>query len=205
MKHMKTLKRAENDMHQPLPSPLPSAVVRPVKIEIPRTIIGGTLQHFLDAGFVVVQDQRGQLDEQNHCVVELPAGWATKAGPAHSYTTLLMDQHGRVRASMYHKMDYGNRCRDRRDMEVVRRFGIDCNAYIQGKPNTRAVVVLDAGRAIHTVGTCRVDRNGAQEQAKRFTLEQEAVGWLDQHYPGWREPSAHWLEVAAEAAHAVPA
>jgi hypothetical protein len=130
------------------------------------------------------------VDETNYCVCELPAGWSVRNGPSHSYTTSVLDQHGRQRATMYSKMDYGNQCRDRRWMEICRRFSIDMVGY-GGSPNKRAVVIRDAEKLLHEVGKYRTDRNDLDAKCR---LELMAREWLADRYPQHTEPMAHWLD-----------
>jgi hypothetical protein len=172
----------------PVATPAPAA--RRIKIEVPRMLIGAKLEQILAIGFNVVPNVRGVVDEANYCVCELPDGWSVRNGPSHSHTTIVLDQHGRQRATMYSKMDYGNRCRDRRWMELCRRFAIDVSAY-GGSPNKRAVVIRDAEKLLHEVGKYRTDRNDLDVKCRLELLARE---WLADRYPQHTEPMAHWLD-----------
>jgi hypothetical protein len=174
---------------------------RRIKLEVPRTLFGAKLEQLIAIGFNVVPDIRGVIDETNYCICEFPVGWSVRNGQSHSYTSAVLDQHGRQRATMYSKMDYANRCRDRRWMEFCRRFAIDVSAY-GGSPNKRAVVIRDADKVLHEVGKYRTDRNDLDTKCRLELLARE---WLNERYPQHTEPMAHWDDAPMPVVAAVQA
>jgi hypothetical protein len=115
------------------------------------------------------------------CDAVLPQGWSKRATD-HAMYSDLVDDKGRVRASIFYKAA----CYDRRaDMRVVRRY--NTTAYESGSTegNCRCVV-RDGKTIIHDLGEYKRGYEAAQK------MEQKAVAWLAEKFPDWESAAAYW-------------
>jgi hypothetical protein len=117
--------------------------------------------------------------------VTLPEGWRIVSGdgPMWSY---LLDEKGRQRASIFYKAAFYDRKAHIR-AETRFRTRVDYDAQ------NEAVRVLDGLSEIHRVEATMpggLDHVGVT--AFRRDLWERAGRWLDERYPGWTDPAAHW-------------
>lgn len=113
---------------------------------------------------------------------QLPDGWQKRATD-HATWSELLDEKGRKRASIFYKAAFYDRSAH---MGLCLRYVMDCYAP-HDADGGYATVIKDGGTIIHVVGV-RKDRD--------YRLGEEhynqAVAWLDSHYPDWRNPLAYW-------------
>jgi hypothetical protein len=160
------------------------------KIEIPRTIMGATLDQLIRIGFNVVPDMRGASDGV-YTVAEIPQGWEIRPGARGTNAQYLHDQAGRLRGVLFHKIDYAARFRDMRSLTMLARFSIDPAAFHRAS-GYRQVVVKDAsGEVVHHAG-----RYLRTDLAGQGACVQRARAWLGEKFPRWEDPMAHWDDVA---------
>lgn len=112
----------------------------------------------------------------------LPPGWKKRA-TSHSMHSDIVDDKGRVRASVFYKAAFYDR---KADMRMVGRFAAD--VYQNGSDdNHYEAVVTDADVVCATFGEWKHGDYAAAD-AKR----KECESWLDARFPQWRDPLAHW-------------
>ena len=111
----------------------------------------------------------------------LPAGWQ-KVRTDHSMWSNLVDEQGRVRAKIFYKAAFYDRCAN---MYAVPRFSTETiypeGDYDYSKP--RQVRVTDAGNEIKVFGPGDSD-----------DMHTEAREWLSAQYPEWKNPGAYWTD-----------
>lgn len=123
--------------------------------------------------------------------VVLPDGWKKQA-TSHSMHSDLLDEKGRVRATIFYKAAFYDR---RANMRMCHRYGIDgyvsCDAdgndVEYGKHTHFKTVVTDGDTALRVIGM-REDK----DYTTGDILDREAQEWLDKNYPDWRNPLAYW-------------
>lgn len=119
--------------------------------------------------------------------VELPAGWK-KVPTDHSMASKLVDERGRVRASIFYKAAFYDR---KADVSVVTRYKI-ANDY--ESEDTKHVVISqikDGDKVIYSTEpipfTTVKSRLAAQDEA--YTRCKKV---LDEQFPDWQNPAAYW-------------
>lgn len=114
---------------------------------------------------------------------KLPEGWK-KVRTDHSMYSDLLDEQGRRRASIFYKAVFYD---SKAEMSMLRRYNIDCYAKSE-IPEMRKIHVIDwNGDVIHDLGDV-----GNEDWAGQDALGDAAVAWLDEQYPEWKNPLAHW-------------
>lgn len=113
--------------------------------------------------------------------VTLPEGWK-KESTDHSMWSSLVDDKGRVRASIFYKAAFYDRSAF---IRPTVRYGIDC--YVPGEGKEKIVSVTDCGKPIHEIG-----RYTGYEYSVQDALRDRAKEYLDQTYPGWNDANAYW-------------
>lgn len=134
-------------------------------------------------------------DDPLFCPVTLPKGWKKQATD-HAMHSDLLDDKGRIRASMFYKAAHYDR---RADMYPVRRYSV--NAYIRcdaaGNPTAEdysvqpknfLVAIVDGKKPIHSLGV--VDAQNGYHTRREF--EEAGIKWLDEHFPEWKSAAAYW-------------
>lgn len=122
---------------------------------------------------------------------QLPDGWKKKATD-HSMWSDLLDEKGRRRAEIFYKAAFYDR---RAHISLCLRYGISsyeaCNGDgtpdEYGKHSHMKTVVEDCGKTIRVVGV----REG-RDHKTGDEHNKQAVAWLDEHHPDWRNPLAYW-------------
>ena len=128
--------------------------------------------------------------------VELPAGWALKA-TSHSMWSKLVDDKGRERASMFYKAAFYDRSAF---VRLQSRFHVGIQYKEDYEDRRKRSFVLDHATKVggedpalygyeDTPGTVLL----VQEWTEDPDGGREAcVVWLNERYPQWQDPSAHW-------------
>jgi len=117
--------------------------------------------------------------------VQLPEGW--KLVPTHSqYWSDLTDEKGRVRAAVFYKaVSYDRHCH----LIVTRRFDFHTD-YDEQHRGVYVAYVTDGPNEIYRTSIeVRPDFNNYDVSDKK---QAEAKQWLDEHYPGWDNPTSYW-------------
>lgn len=118
------------------------------------------------------------------CPVTLPKGWKKQATD-HAMHSKLLDDKGRVRASIFYKAASYDR---RADMFATKRYSIDVYAPVEGEEKlserTR-VVAKDGDIVIQEFG----EATGYKD---REVVRELAVAWMKEHFPKWESPAAYW-------------
>lgn len=129
-------------------------------------------------------------DDELFTYVTLPDGW--KKEMRSSYWTWLLDDKGRARAGLFYKAAFYDR---RADGHLNRRFNPDR----AGRHNTtHACVVLDVDKEIFRTDSFPywLDEDKKEFNVYGFdTCYRQAVDWLDEHYPDWKDQEAYWEDI----------
>jgi hypothetical protein len=121
-------------------------------------------------------------DDPLFCPVTLPEGWKKQA-TSHAMHSNLLDDKGRVRASIFYKAASYDR---RADMYAKRRYNIDAYAPIPGKDReSTQVVVKDGETTIQEFGE-------AKGYDEREEVRKLAAAWLNENFPQWESCAAYW-------------
>jgi len=128
-------------------------------------------------------------DDPMFQVVEMPKGWQKKATD-HSMWSNLVDDKGRVRASIFYKAAFYDRSAH---MNLVSRFGVSRDYDREKKEGVAVAVVKDGANVIFTTEPVKLP---AREDKNYYEIgddaQKKAVEWLDQQYPDWKNPGAYW-------------
>lgn len=119
-------------------------------------------------------------DDNLFCPVTLPKGWKKQATD-HNMHSNLLDDKGRIRASIFYKAASYDR---RADMYARSRYSIEPYAPGTTKESSRCVV-KDGGAVIHDLGE-------ASDYKQRDVLQKEAAEWLNERFPKWKDTAAYW-------------
>lgn len=144
---------------------------------LPREIYEGTREQLEAIGFRFGAD----VDEL-FVAADLPAGWSKRA-TSHSMNSELLDDKGRVRATIFYKAAFYDR---RADMRMRPRYSR--TTYADGATeHEHRTLITDCDKELHCIGTHRRDDYPSSvEQGKA------ADAWLDANFPSWRDPFAYW-------------
>lgn len=153
---------------------------------LPKEMHGCTREQLEAIGFKFGADQ-----DELFVKATLPAGWKKQATD-HSMHSVLLDDKGRKRGSIFYKAAFYDR---KADLSISRRYGV--NGYIgvdkdgitveDGSHTHYRVIVTDCGRQLEPVGVY-----GRSDYAAGDAMHKKAGAWLDQHFPNWRDPFAYW-------------
>lgn len=149
---------------------------------IPKDVYGHNLDDVLSKWGIETHESVDDLFVQ----VELPDGWQLKATD-HSMHSDLLDDKGRVRASIFYKAAFYDRCAD---MALKTRYTFtvepvngwqdyDCKDYV--------CKVMDQGKVLWVSD---VAKNASFPE--RDELGDKGKAYLDKRYPEWRSPFAYW-------------
>jgi len=124
--------------------------------------------------------------------VILPDGWKKRATNHPMYSDLL-DDKGRVRATIFYKAAFYDR---RSDMRMCCRYNIneyetcdaDGNDVKYGNHTHFKTVVTDGAASLHSFERIRE----ADDYERSDLHVKQAQEWLDLNYPDWRNPLAYW-------------
>lgn len=116
----------------------------------------------------------------------LPAGWIRKASD-HAMWSYIHDEQGRCRVEVFYKAAFYDRNAHAR---LVQRYNYTQDWTKKGEELT-CVQVVDKGdgdKVIATFGEFKAnDYSGISD--KHYD---EAKSYLNEHFPGWQDPTAHW-------------
>lgn len=125
--------------------------------------------------------------------VQLPDGWR-KERTEHSMWSNLLDAQGRVRATLFYKAAFYDRCAF---MNIVRRFSYRAQPVggyesdYDNKTTPRVCVVTDCDEVIW-----QSEVMSPSDDIEWFNLSDrlapQGEAWLNEHYPNWRDPLAYW-------------
>lgn len=111
---------------------------------------------------------------------QLPDGWTKRATDDAMWSDLL-DEKGRRRAAIFYKAAFYDR---NAHMSLCLRYRCDCYEPCDDGYST---VVKDGDTAIQVIGArWKGDYKLGEEHYN------QAVDWLDSHYPDWKDPLAYW-------------
>lgn len=119
--------------------------------------------------------------------VEFPQGWKKVGQPDHSMWSNLVDDKGRVRATIFYKAAFYDRSAQ---MSLSCRFGCAFDYDRFDKENIGVANITDGGKVVHTPEP--IPANGEERYDVSDKANKVAVEWLDQNHPDWRNPGAYW-------------
>ncbi|MEG0870384.1 MAG: hypothetical protein RSG77_25580 [Hafnia sp.] len=144
---------------------------------LPKRISGASSEQLTSIGF-----QFGEDIDDLFIMCVLPTGWSKRATHT-SWDTDVLDEQGRVRATIYYTAAFYNR---QASMRMKPRFSFFTHhAASIDEENQRRAVVKDAGVVVLDLGLW-----DGYEQLDE--LEALAHAWLDERYPKWRDRLAYW-------------
>ena len=118
--------------------------------------------------------------------VVLPEGWK-KRTTDHSVHSVLVDDKGRNRASIFYKAAFYDR---KASISLRRRYTYTQGYERLGKESVYVALVKDGDIVIHQ--TEPIPKPADKEWLARESSDKLAIDWLDQHYPDWKDASAYW-------------
>lgn len=122
--------------------------------------------------------------------VKLPIGW-TKRPTDHSMWSNLLDEKGRIRASIFYKAAFYDRSAH---ISLETRYSakagaIDNHEYYNSEQGlASAGYAMDGKTVIQKFIQQPLERSGSTNEAAR----EQAREWLDEHFPDHRNPLAYW-------------
>ncbi len=135
---------------------------------LPRQIYNASRDQLTELGFKFGPDAD---DLFVYC--ELPTGW-TKRATEHSMHSELLDEQGRIRASIFYKAAFYDK---KAQMRFHRRFNVD--AYAEGSRDEHMrCVVTDGGAVVFDAGECLISDH-QQSDSMRAACQR----WLNDNYP----------------------
>jgi len=118
-----------------------------------------------------------------HCT--LPQGWK-KVATNHSMGSLLVDDKGRERASIFYKAAFYDR---KAHMNLKPRFCADMD-YDRKDEDSVVYNVTDCGKVVYSTEPMPLnDRKSYEVSDEALKV---ATAWLDEHWPDWKNPAAYW-------------
>ena len=127
----------------------------------------------------------------------LPEGWKKKPTD-HSMWSKVVDERGRERISVFYKAAFYDRSAH---MFPVRRFSTrtmdEKDDGFGGSVTNKAqyAAIVDGETVIFRTDESVVEEPGEKYVDyldRRGVLEDQALAWLNEHYPDWQDPSAYW-------------
>ena len=130
-----------------------------------------------DMGFVFGEDV-----DDIFVSAKFPEGWFKRPSD-HSMWTHIVDNKGRKRGGIFYKAAFYDRSAH---VRLEPRFSYTCYRET-GAKETWAVAALDGDSEVNNFGSWKDgDWDG------KAALEREAIIWLNQNKPDWRDASAYW-------------
>lgn len=118
-----------------------------------------------------------------------PAGWSLKA-TGHSMHSDLLDDQGRVRASIFYKAAFYDR---RANGHWSRRYDVRSDYDETGDGRTVHARDNATGESFFSVRIDREENEDGQAFYSRIRVaENDATHWLNTNRPEWRDPGAYW-------------
>ena len=123
----------------------------------------------------------------------LPEGWTKAPNNECAARANLLDVNGGVRGHVY-RCDVAADRNNRVTLGLYRRFSYTTfenkdNGWVYGR-------VWDHGRGPNSAHVIEFknDHAGTYKDmcVVRATVRSQCIAWLDEHYPGWRDPRLHW-------------
>lgn len=130
--------------------------------------------------------------------VQLPGGWR-KVPTSHSMWSKLVDEQGRERARIFYKAAFYDRSAH---IGLSRRFSISVDPVLgYDDPNYRdgewVCNVTDCGKVVWASQEKLGPEPGGKEAWQAWYAAQDNLhdlgkAWLQENYPDWESPLAHW-------------
>lgn len=133
-------------------------------------------------------------DDKLFTRVHLPAGW-TKRATNHSMWSDLLDELGRIRASIFYKAAFYDRSAH---ISFHQRFDIAPDAELKDKTGEVSWVVTDCEKVLYRTPPISpgmlYGAPGYFEAAEPLDAKarQQAIDWVSVRYPAWKSLSAYW-------------
>lgn len=144
--------------------------------KIPKKIKNGSVADLVSLGFKFHEQDTDAIFVQ----CELPDGWEIELDKNALRKAHLLDSLGNIRATMTWKSEtYDSRA----SMKMHCRYTIETEIDHSPSVLVEEVFVMDNGLAIKSFGSGVVGYH---------TLDEKAEFWLDENYPDWQNPMAHW-------------
>lgn len=121
--------------------------------------------------------------------VELPFEWRLQPVAAGSLWSLILDEGGRERASVYYRPAHGEYSAL---FYLNHRFNIFSHYLDPTDHTVRIISARDGQRIFHEFGRVAPTLTVAEYWMEVAMFEATAQNWFDQEYPGWRSPFAYW-------------
>ena len=165
---------------------------------LPKDISGATREQLIRLGFIFGDD----VDDL-FIKAKLPAGWQKKATD-HSMHSIIIDEKGRERASIFYKAAFYDR---RADMSMSRRYqcGVEpINGWDNERDGWKGYVKDGESILWESVMTdpepdYKGNRNDESKRqawldwlSKKDGLGELAESWLSENFPDWRNPLTYW-------------
>ena len=120
--------------------------------------------------------------------VELPSGWQ-KVSTDHPMWSMLVDDQGRPRAQIFYKAAFYDRDAN---MSLKVRFHVEEDWARNKREGVVVYKVVDCGQTVYTTEPLRPPA----DERKGYEVHQQAraaaEAWLEENYPGWKDPGAYW-------------
>lgn len=168
---------------------------------LPKEISGATREQLVALGFIFGDD----LDNL-FVVAKLPADWKKQATD-HDMYSIIIDEQGRERASIFYKAAFYDR---RTDMRMTRRYAYDVQPVggwgaVATEGGEWVCIVTDCDKEIwrSAILEPEPEYSGKPQEAdkrqawldwstKKDVLGEQGQQYLNEHYPNWRNPLAYW-------------
>lgn len=153
------------------------------------------------AKFEAIGIKFGEEVDELFSRVEMPPGWK-KVPTDHSMWSELRDDKGRKRAGIFYKAAFYDRSafmrlepRFRATVVPEDEYKTNMDYEARDKGNWYGIVYDGEETAFKTAGA----QYGEGEQWKmQERLEKEAVAWLEERYPDWRDATKYWDDTPSE-------
>ncbi|MCU0652793.1 MAG: hypothetical protein MUD10_00855 [Candidatus Pacebacteria bacterium] len=154
---------------------------------LPSKIIGDLTEKKIleDAGFQFLGPVEGDKLFQ---YVKLPAGWKKEATD-HSMWSNLVDEKGRIRATIFYKAAFYDRDAF---IRLKTRFGIQYEYDREDTEHVAVASVTDCGKVVHTTEPLPLPEDDRKKYEASDKAKEAARTWLDENYQDWKNPGACW-------------
>ena len=128
-------------------------------------------------------------DDPMFQVVEMPKGWK-KQRTDHSMWSNLVDDKGRVRASIFYKAAFYDRSAH---LRLNSRFTVSQDYDRTEKEGVAVSRVMDGANVIFSTEPVKLpEKRDSAYYDVTDAVQQKATEWLDATYPDWQNPGAYW-------------